>query len=46
MDSANNGGESQRHEETPNTPFGEDITNPDSRTIPLRHATISISENA
>ena len=35
MNSANDGGQSQKHGGPPDTPFGEDITNPDFRTMPL-----------
>ena len=35
MDSENHGEQPQRDEEPPDTPFGEDITNPDSMTMPL-----------
>ena len=35
MNSADYGEQSQRHGEPPDTPFGEDITDPDSRTMPL-----------
>ena len=35
MNPENYGEQSQRHGEPPNTPFGEDITVPGSRTMPL-----------
>lgn len=34
MNSVNHGEQSQINEEPPEAPFGEDITNPDSRTMP------------
>ena len=35
MNPANYGEQSQGREESPDTPFGEDIANPDSRTVPV-----------
>ncbi len=35
MNSSRYGEQSQGQEEPPNTPFGEDIINPDSKTMPL-----------
>ena len=35
MNSSSYGEQPQGREEPPDTPFGEDITNPDSRTMPL-----------